>query len=252
MKFSPRRSLLAGGTAAVLLLSACGGDDEPVAEPAEAGSDTTTGTTDASSDTTTGGATSVEGGPEATVPADVPEEYIGAIGPVDVIGDPLPYLETDVIADDPAVGEPAPVIVGLDFEGNPVRIDAATDGPTMVVFVAHWCPHCNAEIPVLNELRDDGLIPDGLNVVAVSTAPRADSTNFPPGDWLVDMDWQWPAIADGVDIDTGTFLAAEAYGVSGFPFITLVDGDGNVAARWSGERDADEYTEAFSTHLGLG
>ena len=32
----------------------------------------------------------------------------------------------------------------------------------MVVFLAHWCPHCNAEIPVLNEWRDSGEIPDGL------------------------------------------------------------------------------------------
>ena len=50
----------------------------------------------------------------------------------------------------------------------------------MVVLLAHWCPHCNAEIPVLNEWRDSGEIPDGLNIVGVSTGASADAPNFPP------------------------------------------------------------------------
>ena len=168
-----RHSLLATGLAASMLLTACGSDDDPVADPvpttAPADSDAPADTpADVPPDAT------VPGAPDATVPADLPEEYVGAVGPVEIIGESLPYLETDVVADDPAVGEPAPVLVGLDFEGNPLRIDAAEAGPTMVAFVAHWCPHCNDEIPVLNELRDEGAFPADLNIVGVSTAPRAD------------------------------------------------------------------------------
>jgi hypothetical protein len=66
----------------------------------------------------------------------------------------------------------------------------------MVVLLAHWCPHCNAEIPVLNEWRDSGEVPDGLNIVGVSTAVSADAPNYPPNEWLQEMDWRWPVLAD--------------------------------------------------------
>ena len=49
------------------------------------------------------------------------------------------------------------------------------------------------------------------------------------------MDWTYPVIADGVDMQRQTFIAADAYGLSGFPFMTLIDSDGKVIARWSGE-----------------
>jgi cytochrome c biogenesis protein CcmG/thiol:disulfide interchange protein DsbE len=245
-----RRTALATGLGLMLVLGACGGDDdtssadpdvtEPVAEPdADTAADTGTDTCSPTGDS----------GPTSTVPADVPEEYVGAIGAVDVCGTPLPPLTADDPAADEAIGMTAPTLVGLDFDGNPVRVDGAQDGATMVVFVAHWCPHCNAEIPVLNELRDAGRFPDDLNIVAVSTAPRTDGSNFPPAEWLDDVDWQWPAMADGVDIATGSFLAAEAYGVNSFPFITVIDADGEVAGRWSGESEGDEVIERIETAL---
>ena len=60
-------------------------------------------------------------------------------------------------AEDPAVdaGDPA-LCRGADRRRLRLRRQRgrpsipATDGPMMVVFLAHWCPHCNAEIPVLN------------------------------------------------------------------------------------------------------
>ena len=47
---------------------------------------------------------------------------------------------------DPAVGVKAPKISGEDFGGEAVTFgDSGT--PTAVVFLAHWCPHCQAEVP---------------------------------------------------------------------------------------------------------
>ena len=111
----------------------------------------------------------------------------------------------------------------------------------MVVFLAHWCPHCNAEIPVINELRDAGRVPAGVNVVAVSTAVSPGQPNFPPSKWLDDKDWTYPAMADGVDMVNETFIASNAFGVTGFPFITLIDANGSggrpLVGRAPGERD---------------
>ena len=145
----------------------------------------------------------------------------------------------------------APIIIGEDFDGNPVRIDPANDGPTLAVFLAHWCPHCNREVPRINELRDEGAFPEGLEIIGVSTGVGPDQANWPPSEWFEEVDWTYPVIADGVDMERQTFIAADAYGIDGFPFITLLDADGTVAARWSGQREPDEVVQLINEHLGL-
>lgn len=163
--------------------------------------------------------------------------------PVSVSGDPLPELSREIqdgALDDPAVGQPVPVVSGVDYEGNATIIDPATDGPTMVVLLAHWCPHCNAEIPMLNEWRDSGEIPDGLNIVGVSTGSSPDAPHFPPDEWLVEMDWQWPVLADDAPPDAESPPPAMgAYGGTSYPTLVFVDAAGQVVERLSGEVPID-------------
>lgn len=235
----PIRRSLAMLAAATITLAACGGGDEPVADPDEPATETPVDTrpeTDA---------------PETTLSPDVPDSLDGAVAAVDVLGERLAPLVDE--ASDPAIGQQVPVLVGYDLEGRPIRIDPANDGPTMLVFVAHWCPHCNDEIPKLNRMRAYDQFPDDLNIVAVSTAVAPDRPNFPPDEWLRDdMAWKYPAMFDGLDMasDPPTFVAADAYGVTGFPFTTLVDGEGTVVDRWSGEREDDEIIARIAA-LGL-
>lgn len=220
-----RRSAAIALVGALAFVSACGGgddDDTPASD---------------------GGLTSIApsaDGPDATISPDLPDAFAGMVGPVEVIGDKLPPLTTKDFTADPAAGTAAPVVIGLGYDGETVRIDAEAAGPTMVVFLAHWCAHCNAEIPVLNSLRDDDRIPDDVNVVGVSTALNPGQPNFPPDEWLDDKDWTWAAMADGVDMEAETFIAADAFGVTAFPFTVLIDANGNVAARWSGGRPPSE------------
>lgn len=163
--------------------------------------------------------------------------------PVAITGTPLATF-TDAAQSgsepDTALCQQAPVLSGYDYAGDPVTIDPASDGPTLVVFLAHWCPHCNAEVPVLNDWRDSGDVPEGLNVVGVSTAAREGEENYPPDEWITDVDWTWPVLADG-DISTdegvdGVFdTAFRAYGSTSFPTLAFVDGDGLLRWRLSGE-----------------
>jgi thiol-disulfide isomerase/thioredoxin len=184
------------------------------------------------------------GQPTETVPpAEAAAALAEVLGDVEVVGDPLPQFTDGAI--DPAVGTAAPVVIGADYAGEPVTIDAASDGPTMVIVMAHWCPHCNAEIPKLNQLRDEGRVPDGVNVVAVSSGVNPDRGSFPPAEWLEDADWTFPVVADGLD-DRGAFIASTAYGTAGVPFVILIDGDGDVAARWAGERSLEEIAAALT------
>jgi thiol-disulfide isomerase/thioredoxin len=162
-----------------------------------------------------------------TVAPDGSSSSAGETQPVTVEGDALVALEDP--ANDPAVGTTAPVLSGFGFDGDPITIEP--DGsPKLVVFLAHWCPHCNAEIPVLNEWKDAGLVPEGLEVVGVSTAVAPNRDFYPPSQWIEDKEWTWPVLADSETSD-----AAQAMGVSGFPTMVVLDGDGTVLARTSGE-----------------
>jgi thiol-disulfide isomerase/thioredoxin len=157
--------------------------------------------------------------------------------PVTVVGDPLPIFDYEP---DPAVGTLAPVLQGFDFDGNPITIDAAADGPYMVVFLAHWCPHCNREIPRLLEWQAQGGVPAGLKVIAVATAVASDAPNYPPKEWLAAKDWTWPAMIDESTGPGMAGVAAEAYGASGWPYFVIVGADGNVKLRASGEIEIDD------------
>ena len=168
----------------------------------------------------------------------------GEFQPVTVTGTPLePRGEGDT---DPAAGVEAPTLTGKDFRGREVVIDPGSDGrPTMLVFLAHWCPHCNREVPQLLEWRDKGLVPENLRVVGIPTASRNDQPNWPPSDWLEEFGWPWEVLADSQAQE-----ASIAYGVDGFPFVAVIDAMGNVKTRWSGERGVDGITQLVNGALG--
>jgi thiol-disulfide isomerase/thioredoxin len=156
--------------------------------------------------------------------------------PVKVTGTALPQFD-DTKSPDPAVGETIPELQGKSvFDGKPVTIgpDSGDGEPQAIVFVAHWCPHCQAEVPRLVALAGQGVF-DGVKVSAVATATSENADNYPPSSWLQRVDWPFPVMADS---PSGT--AAKAYGLSAFPYFVLVDKDGKVAGRATGEvSDAD-------------
>ena len=168
------------------------------------------------------------GGDDGTTTA---ESDAATTGTVVVSGTPLPEL-TDG-ADDPAVGMTFPTLTGVDQSGEPITI-SADDGPMMVLFVAHWCPHCQAEVPVVQSWVDDGGLPPGVDLVTVSTAIDPSAPNYPPDAWLAREGWTAPVLVDA----DGT--AATAAGLPAYPYFVAVDGDGKVAARSTGELTTDQ------------
>jgi thiol-disulfide isomerase/thioredoxin len=172
--------------------------------------------------------------PDTVPPATVEGGVIPAeTQPVEVDGEPLPPLP-EPGADDAALGLDAPRLSGYSFDGSPLEVGTG-GGSTLVVFLAHWCPHCNAEIPRLIEWQESGQVPDDLEIVGVATGSRADAPNYPPSEWLDGKGWPWPALADSEAGD-----AAAAYGLTGFPYFVLVGDDGTVLVRFSGEIEVDQ------------
>jgi cytochrome c biogenesis protein CcmG/thiol:disulfide interchange protein DsbE len=158
--------------------------------------------------------------------------------PVKVSGTPLPGYDAGV-SPDPAVGETIPTLTGRSIDdGGTVTIgpDTGRGEPQRLVFVAHWCPHCQAEVPRLVQLAKDGVF-DGVQVSAVATGTNEQADNYPPSAWLQREDWPFPVLADSPN---GT--AAKAYGLTSYPYFVLVHADGTVAGRGSGELPVEQIT----------
>jgi cytochrome c biogenesis protein CcmG, thiol:disulfide interchange protein DsbE len=163
------------------------------------------------------------------------DEVAGQTRPVQVSGRALPQLKD---GPDTAVGQKAPELRGTGFDGRPVEITHDGRGK-LVLFVAHWCPHCQREVPLLVDYLRDHSLPSGVDLVTVATATTPARENYPPSTWLERVHWTASVMADSAD---GT--AANAYGLPGFPYFVAVGRDGAVVARTSGELP----TEAFA-HL---
>lgn len=272
-----RRQKLGRGLATAVLvatvLSGCGSSDRGSAR--SSGSETTSSaasTVTTSPDPNAGPATTVaENGPSsatataegelapptATLPPEIDDELKEAWKPVDVVGERLPLFDNEA-DDDPAIGMQVPVLTGYDIDGNVIRIDPASQGKTMIVVLAHWCPHCNKEVPVINDLQANTALPSDLNVVGVLTSSDPKKPNWPPAEWIRSMDWKNPAMFDGLttEVISGSEeivpVSAWYYGAAGVPAMILVDDDGTVKARFGGEVPYDEMLKRINDALYAG
>jgi len=157
----------------------------------------------------------------------------GATAPVAVDGEPLAPSQEPITneATEPSLGKVAPTITGTTFDGEEVTV--GPDGRAKVIyFLAHWCPHCQAEVPVIQAMIDDGRLPEGVDVYAVSTAVDLSRGN-PPQAWLEGEGFQPIVIRDD---DASTALSA--FSAGGFPYAVYLDANHQVVARSNGSIDS--------------
>jgi cytochrome c biogenesis protein CcmG/thiol:disulfide interchange protein DsbE len=160
-----------------------------------------------------------------------------------VDGTSLPRF--DSTTRDTAVGLVAPTLDSVDFAGNAEQAGGNTGEPYALVFLAHWCPHCQAEVPRLVSLAKGGKIA-GVDVVGIPTSTTDQAPNYPPSAWLARERWPFRVL-----LDTAKGKAGQVYGLSAFPYFVFVDASGNVAGRTSGEM-APYQVEAIFEALAKG
>ena len=144
----------------------------------------------------------------------------------DVITVPLPE---DAGVPDPAVGLPSPVVTALDYADEPVTI-GEPGRAQVLVFLAHWCPVCEQELPTLRDIVTADGVPDGVDLVLVTTGLDPGRPNWPPKRWLED------AGLGGVTTvrdDTGDPMM-RAFGLRAYPAWAVIDAEGTVVARRQG------------------
>lgn len=167
----------------------------------------------------------------------------GEFGELAVTGEALPAMPSgqSVVSADPAVGLVAPEVQGQDFDDSSVSI--SHDGtPKAIVFLAHWCSHCQAEVPRVQAWLDQTGGVDGVDVMSVTTSASSGQQNWPPSEWLSRENWTSPNVRDNQDSS-----ALSAYGGSSFPYWVFLNGDGTVAARVAGQTDVTTLESIMET-----
>ena len=146
--------------------------------------------------------------------------------------DPVAAGEQDVL--------PALSLECLGSEGEPVSLNGKPQRPTVINIWASWCGPCLEEMPLLNQLAQDGA--GRLDVLGVVTNDnRAAATSY-----AVDMGLTFPSVLD----PRGKVVAAEAF--PGVPDTILLDGDGKVAFRHIGPyKTLTDLKQDVAEHLGV-
>lgn len=165
---------------------------------------------------------------------DAAASRVPAYAQVTVDGEPLPTWSGS--GSDVAEGMRVPKLRGTRFDGMRATLDPLDETARVYVVLAHWCQHCQDEVPRITTWARENELPADVEVVAVSTAVDEGRPNYPPAAWLAKERWPFDVL---IDDEVGT--AAEALGVEGFPFLVFVERDGTVSRRFSGEMPIRDF-----------
>ena len=235
------RRVVALAAAALLLAVACGGDDDTAPAPTPVASPPAT---EQPAPAETPAATEQPAPAETPAATEIPTAV--EVAPVQVVGQPLGPIGDSPDAD-PAFGQPVPAINGTSIDGSPLEWTPG-ERPAAIVFLAHWCPACQAEVAEFtNWLAEGNNLPEGVDLLSVVTLVDSGRDNYPPSQWLADEGWPFPVLVDSADNEV-----AVAFGQAGTPFWVFVFGDGTLALRGSGRITPEGLAELFDQLLAPG
>jgi len=138
---------------------------------------------------------------------------------------------------DPAMGINAPEITGSSFENQPIQI-RPSGKVTIILFLAHWCPHCQSEVDMLGPWIIDNSIPKNLTFISVATSIDKSRPNYPPDIWLNQKDWPVKTIVDDKENSI-----VKAFGITSFPTWIILDEKGKVYNRFSGSITTKDFVD---------
>lgn len=117
------------------------------------------------------------------------------------------------------IGEQVPGFSAPGLDGGTVSWSDHLGSPTVLVVWASWCPHCQAELPILVPATQAR---EGIELVSVTTA-IGQNPGPTPSEFLAD---EGLTLTTAVDDEAGTLM--QGLGVSSFPTVYYVNADGTV------------------------
>ena len=137
-----------------------------------------------------------------------------------------------------AIGEAVPDFSAPGLSGGRVAWSDYAGGPAVLSVWAPWCPHCQVELPILDDVMREF---PAVGFVTVVTA-IGDQPGPAPEDYMRENDLAFPV---AVDDDAGTI--ANALGIQGFPTLYFVASDGTVVQYASGEVDEETLRQVVGS-----
>lgn len=141
---------------------------------------------------------------------------------------------------DAALGTVLGEVTGVEYYTQAEITVDPSDGTSRAWLIwAHWCPHCQRELPPLSEWYSENadLYP---NVELISVTSSIDPARGNPLEpYLDELQLPFPTIVDP------DLALAEQFGLSAYPFWVFTDGDGTTLLRVAGFLEIDQVAEIF-------
>jgi peroxiredoxin len=144
------------------------------------------------------------------------------------------------------VGTKAPNFDLATIDGKHYTLSGLHGSPVLLEYFAVWCPHCQHEAPILNQIYSD-FTPKGLKIVSILASPygpnydtsgatdltpatKADVANF-----IKTYQVQQPVLIDP------SFADVNVMGVGGYPTMYILDKSGVI--RWNSGANVPDYSQ---------
>lgn len=125
-------------------------------------------------------------------------------------------------------GDTLSTLTGEEWSsGLPLTIDFADGTPRLLMVWSHWCPYCQQELPGLADLAAGGQIPEGTELVTITTSIDPTRGN-PLEEYLAELQPEFPVLVD----PDGTLSAQVS--TPAFPYWVIIAGDGTVLGSATG------------------
>lgn len=176
--------------------------------------------------------------------------------PISIEGEALPQpgqpaqdaTAQSLFSSDTAVGKTVPTIKGKGFDGQEHIIGKGAGKPQAIAVVAHWCHYCQDEVKGAKNWKTDGTVPEGIELIALTTQNSPQRPNWPADKWFETEQWPGLSLYD-TPTDDGKSPGSEALGIASFPTWIFTDADGKVVGRVSGAIGAETFKEFANTTL---
>ena len=142
---------------------------------------------------------------------------------------------------DAALGMVLGEVAGIEYYTETEMTVNPADGTARAWLIwAHWCPHCQRELPPLSDWYGENA-DQYPNVELISVTSSIDPARGNPLEpYLDELQLPFPVIVDP------DLTLAEQFGLSAYPFWVFTAGDGSTLLRIAGFLEIDQVAEIFN------
>lgn len=148
-------------------------------------------------------------------------------------------------------GTVAPTFTLKSVDGKKYSLAAQRGHPVFLEFFAVWCPHCQAEAPVMARITDN-FEPKGVRIWSILASPYGPNAESGSLNLATKADLQYFASHYHVthpQLIDPTFHVVNEYGVSGYPGLYVINGKGVITYVGSGYQTYATLAHAIDAAL---